>query len=251
MPDPSFAQAHDGSMTASVGLTTLKVYRATAVKRFNVFDVTGSGDGRVAKYEPGNRYHWYLTMLGWFITAADTYAKPPATATTGTPFARVYSATIIKRNIVKNATAAPDALDVGYFELGQTSYHGACVGPKLDTEKILGTENDGKIASLIFPVTGSLVVSGAAVIDNFDEVSDFRAGGPVESRMNFRYTGAMTVTSTPLASDSFTAALNLDNGETMGGTVKIQSMRLGIDYRQGAIVGVQLSGPFHGAVTFT
>lgn len=254
MSDPLFASSSNGSFAGpAIGSGSLKIHHADIVKKFILTDTTGSGDGQVADITPAGRYGFYVNANCWFLTGAGVYAKPPAIAVSGTglPFSRVFSATVIKRFSITNNTASNDALGTQFWHQGQILYHGAIYGDLLNTETSLSTETDAIIAALTLPVTGALTVTGAARIEQMRNTFDYRLASVVGVGVPFRYSGAVTATSTPLTLSSISASMVLDNGLTMAGTVKLDSLRMGINYRTGAVIGVAISGPFDDAVTFS
>lgn len=266
MAAPSFAKASDGSLT---GITAIKVREAAISKVWlGVPNTTGSGDGLNAKHTPHNLYYYRAEIGGWYMTnlAGNVHAKLGAVAApTITNFgalgsARISRATIVKQRQLYNVTAAGDNSGgthpmVTYWEQGLKVMWGEISGFLQDDEQPLEDENqsgaDPLTQALTLPVSASTSVAGKVVFPRVSNLTDFRGAGPNQYILPFRYTEAVTVTGTPFADESYTASLNLDNGQTMAGTLKIEQMRMLLNYDQGALVPVRLTGNFHDLVTFS
>ena len=261
---PTFAFASDGSLTGFEDATpTLRLCVAKAKIDKNphfIGNTTQQGDGKDSVFTASKRLAYGIQGDAWYQTTADAgvnydfvHLTDNQASLAGSLFGRT-SVVILVRDTspLIDTTAAEDAVPITEWEAPNAIWHGSTRGYLQSTETILdGDDNNPTLSTFTIPL-GTNTVSAEAV---FSEVgpdpADFRRSGPILVSYRYRLSGPVTDTNTPFAIDSWTAVINLDNGQTMTGLVVLSQLRVDLDYRKGGPVPFKFKGMFAGTVTFT
>ena len=150
---------------------------------------------------------------------------------------------------VKELTSTDDAAPDTIFSANKPEYSGRVSGHLESTETPMDDEPNATPSTLTLPL-GSGTVVGSAYIDTENQNINYEAGGEFPFSSDFRLSGAVTVTATPFDIVSFTATLDLDNGQTASGTCLLLRMAAQLDYKKGGPVPFRYQGLFTGGVTF-
>jgi hypothetical protein len=246
MPTFSAATSHEGSLS---GLSDVEISTATIQKMFRLYNTTASGDGRNAEATAAGRYFWAMSGEGWY-KVAGVYPKLVAQTVVSGLVSQVTMATIQKQVVLRNVTGAADAAGEAQWSAGVKTYGGQLAGWLADTEQPM-EDTLSPVTTLTLPLGngGGGTVTGAALVSRVSVQPVFRDGAAIGQTFGYQYRELVTAGG-PFATESFTASIVLDNGQTMSGTYKIRNMSVQLDYAAGAPVPVRFSGVFDGTVSF-
>jgi hypothetical protein len=234
---------------------------STQISRIDgTFDVTQQNDVDVygtpsstnvtcAVYRANRRYIMRISGLCYVQTSADagttwTYAfasTSPGTIT-GAVNTRIGQCVLQRNTRLINITSDEDTIPTTVFDFGKVSYSGSIAGYLLASETPLDNDiNPTTQSTLLLPFsTGS--VQALVHFDGINQTINFHDGGPHRIVTPFRLSGDVTRSNSPMDIMTFSASIDLSNGQTMTGTAIMDMIRMNVDYEAGAPLTAQFTG---------
>jgi hypothetical protein len=251
---PTFAKGVGGSFggIANSGIT-VKVTSATVSRTQRTYNKTGSGD-TASTADAAKRITYSISGgRGWLKNStANVYSSGNMASLSGSVTARTSKVVLVKSQSIRDVTAAEDAVPDVLFDISSaaTTYFGSGFGYLEDDETPLADDFNGTPATFTIPL-GVGTVAASTIISSVGQGIDLAGGGAFGANFRFQLIGAVTATGTIFAPETHTAAIDLDNGTTMGGTLILTRLQLDLDYQAAGNVPVYFDGVFSDTVTFT
>lgn len=246
------------------------IAQADFMREDELFNVTQSGntdtyvtpntDAVTADvYRAAKRWTYFLNGWGWYQTSADsgsnwTYVQPDATnmgLLSGALLASVQKVRVVRTHGLKEVTDTGDTPPTKVFEPLSFSYGASLEGHLESNETPFNNDyNSGAGTSITIPLgTGS--VAAPMFIRTLKVNKAFQQGGPSPIIATGKLSGAVTKTTNPFSIRSWSATLDLDDGQAITGTVLLPYLQTDVDFATCGNVPFSFQGVFSGTVTFT
>jgi hypothetical protein len=235
------------------GHYVLRVRNALITRAFTDVHLTTPGEA-APTFSSSNRYVYRLTgsarlqdQNGSMVHLVDDIAR-----VSGALFGRINVATVNRRFLrTEDVTAPSDPAPEAHFAVGRPVYGGTLTAFLRNTETPFddSVNPNATPAVLELPMGNGRVLSASAIVRSVGG-SFARRRGNTRGEYTYQFTGPVATTTLPFGESSYTVSLDLDNGQTLSGTMLAISLQATMNYKRGRDVPFTFQGLMTGAVDF-